>query len=64
MRWKRGVGPGALAWKSTHSTRADGRKFYDDAEVSYPNATDAEVVSLAVPELVVEIEVVACLGKD
>jgi enamine deaminase RidA (YjgF/YER057c/UK114 family) len=38
------------------------RAFYDDAEAAYPNATGVEVVSLAVPELVVEIEVIAYLG--
>lgn len=37
-------------------------KFYDDAKAAYPNATGVEVVSLAVPGLVVEIEVVAYLG--
>ena len=36
--------------------------FYDDADAAYPNAAGVEVVSLAVPGLVLEVEVVAYLG--
>ena len=35
------------------------KKFYDDAGAAYPSAVGQEVVSLALPDLVMEIQMVA-----
>ena len=39
------------------------KKYYDDAGAAYPSAVGQEVVSLAVPGLVMEVQMVAYIGE-
>lgn len=50
-------------WQRYASGAEQRRRFYDDAGAAYPTAVGAEVVSLAEPGLVLEVQLVAYLGE-
>jgi enamine deaminase RidA (YjgF/YER057c/UK114 family) len=49
-------------WDRFGAGAAIRKKFYDDAGAAYPSAVGQEVVSLALPGLVMEIQMVAYVG--